>query len=93
MTFTVVGHGTILLVNGLSPITSTSNVAGSSTAFGESAYGTLLHEALHPGTSTSAKYLDAIDGGDHRYAPDALARLRTMHSQCHASRNRAVLTQ
>lgn len=77
------GRGTILLVNGSSAVTPNGNVAGTSTAFaGESAYGTMLHDALAPGGIHVGQLIipGAIGGGDPLYAPDALAdRLWAIH--------------
>ncbi|MBZ2195525.1 SDR family NAD(P)-dependent oxidoreductase [Occultella gossypii] len=78
------GRGTILLVNGSSAANPNGNVAGTSTAFAaESAYGTMLHEALAPQGIHVGQLIipGAIGGGDPLFAPDALAdRLWSIHS-------------
>lgn len=79
------GRGTILLVNGSSAATPNASVAGVSIAFaGESAYGTMLHDALKPRNIHVGQLIipGAIGGGDPLFAPEALAeRLWTIHSQ------------
>ncbi|MFT4295158.1 MAG: SDR family NAD(P)-dependent oxidoreductase [Micropruina sp.] len=78
------GRGTILLVNGSSAARPNGNVAGTSIAFaGESAYGTMLHDALAPRNIHVAQLIipGAIGGGDPLYAPEALAdRLWAIHT-------------
>ncbi len=69
--------GTIVLVNGASAATPNGRVAGTSTAFaGESAYGSMLHDAVAPrGVSVRQLIIPgAIGGGDPRYDPAALAQ-------------------
>lgn len=81
---TELGKGTILLVNGGSAATPNGNVAGTSVAFaGESAYGTMLHDALAPRIHVGQLVVPGtIGGGDPMFAPDALAeKLWTMHVQ------------
>ncbi|CAM3240204.1 SDR family NAD(P)-dependent oxidoreductase [Stackebrandtia soli] len=78
------GRGTILFVNGSSAATPNGDVAGTSIAFaGESAYGSMLHEALAPRDIHVGQLIipGAIGGGDPLYAPDSLAdRLWTIHT-------------
>lgn len=79
------GRGTFLLVNGSSAATPNSKVAGTSIAFaGESAYGTMLHDALKPANIHVGQLIipGAIGGGDPLYAPGALAeRLWSIHTR------------
>jgi short-subunit dehydrogenase len=83
--FDGLGRGTILLVNGSSAATPNGNVAGTSIAFaGESAYGSMLHEALKPRNIHVGQLIIpcAIGGGDPLFAPKALAeRLWAIHAQ------------
>lgn len=79
------GRGTILFVNGSSAVTPNERVAGTSTAFaGESAYASMLHDALQSeGIQVSQLIIPgAIGGGDPDFAPDALAeQLWELHSK------------
>lgn len=79
------GRGTILFPNGSSAATPNGTVAGTSVAFaGESAYGRMLHDALAPEGVHVAQLIipGAIDGGDPKFAADALAdRLWSLHAQ------------
>ena len=83
--FDGLGRGTILLVNGSSAAAPNGNVAGTSIAFaGESAYGSMLHEALKPRNIHVGQLIidGAIGGGDPFFAPEALAeRLWAIHAQ------------
>ncbi len=77
-------QGTIVLVNGSSAARPNGNVAGTSTAFaGESAYGSMLHDAADPHGVTVRQLIipGAIGGGDPLYDPAALAnRIWRLHT-------------
>ncbi len=79
------GRGTVLLVNGNSAVTPNATYAGTSVAFaGESAYGSMLHDALAPeGIHVGQLIVPGVIGGDDPlFATDALAeRLWRIHTE------------
>lgn len=79
------GTGTVLLINGASAATPNGKVAGTSTAFAaESAYGTMLHDAVADSGVNVRQLIipGAIGGGDPLYDPASLAeRIWSLHTE------------
>ena len=81
----VLGGGTVLFVNGGTAVKPLAKFAGTSIAFaGQSALGTMLHEALEPDGIYVGQLVipGAIEEGHPRKDPKVLAeRLWTMHAE------------
>lgn len=81
----VLGGGTVLFVNGGTAVKPLAKFAGTSIAFaGQSALGTMLHEALEPDGIYVGQLVipGAIEEGHPRKDPTVLAeRLWTMHAE------------